>query len=111
MHKQVVAFWRAQREFSLMKKVLSLALSLSLTLGLFLAAGVQPAFAASFTVNETATDAPDVTVGDGLCQTSGGVCTLRATTLSTCQRRRLRSISLAPQKMRQQMAIWTLPVT
>ncbi|MFN9742850.1 MAG: choice-of-anchor Q domain-containing protein, partial [Acidobacteriota bacterium] len=35
------------------------------------------ATAATFTVNNTG-DAPDATIGDGLCATAGGVCTLRA---------------------------------
>ncbi|NJL06488.1 MAG: CSLREA domain-containing protein [Chloroflexaceae bacterium] len=37
----------------------------------------QPAFAATFTVN-TINDAPDATIGDGICATSDGQCSLRA---------------------------------
>ena len=36
-----------------------------------------PAYAAAFTVNSTS-DAPDAIPGNGVCQTAGGACTLRA---------------------------------
>ena len=37
----------------------------------------SPASAATFSVTSTA-DAPDAAVGDGVCATAGGACTLRA---------------------------------
>jgi large repetitive protein len=39
--------------------------------------GVQPAWAMTYTVNSTA-DAVDAAIGNGVCATSAGVCTLRA---------------------------------
>lgn len=44
---------------------------------LILAAGARAGLAADFTVNSTA-DAVDATIGDGICMTAGGTCTLRA---------------------------------
>lgn len=46
-------------------------------LAFFVVAPAPSALAATFTVNSTADD-PDASPGNGVCQTSGGVCTLRA---------------------------------
>jgi CSLREA domain-containing protein len=46
-------------------------------LAFFVVAPAPPALAATFTVNSTADD-PDASPGNGVCQTTGGQCTLRA---------------------------------
>ena len=59
-----------------MKKAL-LRIGIPFVLTIFMLMSAPDSWGATFTVNSTA-DAVDATLGDGICATATGICTLRA---------------------------------
>jgi CSLREA domain-containing protein len=60
-----------------LRRSLPLALAAAVIAAMCFAAAPRPAFAVTLTVNSTG-DAGDISTGDGICDSGGGVCTLRA---------------------------------